>query len=108
MPGHGCARELMKLPRAVALMSLAPALALAAFDYPATKTVDHTDDYFGTKVADPFRWLEDVDSADTKAWVVGENKVTFEFLSKLVQRDAIKQRLTELVNYPRFSLPSKE
>lgn len=89
-------------------MTLAPALALAAFDYPTTKTVDHTDDYFGTKVADPFRWLEDVDSADTKAWVVGENKVTFEFLSKLVQRDAIKQRLTELVNYPRFSLPSKE
>ncbi len=89
-------------------MSLAPALALAAFDYPAAKKVEQTDDYHGTKVADPFRWLEDVDSADTKAWVVGENKVTFEFLSHLVQRDTIKQRLTELVNYPRYSLPTKE
>ena len=86
----------------------APLCALAAFNYPVSKTVDHTDDYFGTKVADPYRWLEDVDAADTKSWVTDQNKVTFDFLATLSKRDAIKQRLLELLNYPRFGLPSKQ
>ena len=98
-------RKIARLPLVAALV---PVLALAAVTYPTSKTVDHIDDYHGTKVADPYRWLEDVDSADTKAWVGAENETTFGFLKNLPQRDAIKQRLTELINYPRFSLPRKE
>ncbi|HVT71992.1 MAG TPA: prolyl oligopeptidase family serine peptidase [Lacunisphaera sp.] len=90
------------------LAALAPTLALAAWHYPASKTVDHVDDYFGTKVADPYRWLEDLDSPDTAAWVQAENRVTFDFLATLKNRAAIKQRLTELYNYPRHDLPFKE
>jgi len=99
----------MKTIRSLFVLSAAlPALALAAWNYPAAQPTDHTDDYFGTKVADPFRWLEEVDSAGTRAWVASENKATFDFLAKIPQREAIKQRLTELYNYPRFSLPAKE
>lgn len=79
-----------------------------ASPYPPSPTVPQTDDFFGTKVADPYRWLEDLDSAETAAWVGAQNKVTFDFLAKLGQRDAIKQRLTELYNYPRHDLPFKE
>ena len=85
-----------------------PLWAVAVWNYPAAKTVPQVDDFFGTKVADPYRWLEDVDSAETKAWVEAENKVTGDFLAKLPQREAIKKRLLELLNYPRYSLPSKE
>jgi len=87
---------------------IAPVIALANWNYTASKTVDHTDDYHGTKVADPFRWLEDVDSADTAAWVGSQNQTTFSFLATIPEREAIKQRLTELYNYPRYSLPNKE
>ena len=97
-----------KIARLLLLTALGPLLAHAAWDYPAAKPTGHTDDYFGAKVADPFRWLEDVDSAGTKTWVEGENKATFDFLAKIPQREAIKQRLTELFNYPRYSLPAKE
>ena len=85
-------RKIARLPLVAALV---PVLALAAVTYPTSKTVDHIDDYHGTKVADPYRWLEDVDSADTKAWVGAENETTFGFLKNLPQRDAIKQRLTD-------------
>ncbi len=96
------------IPLALFGAVLVPALATAAWNYPATKTVEHFDDYPGARVADPFHWLEDVDAADTKAWVQAENKVTFDFLATIPQRDAIKQRLTELFNYARYSLPSKQ
>ncbi|MBI3885467.1 MAG: S9 family peptidase [Opitutae bacterium] len=92
----------------LALGCASPLCSATAATYPAAKTVEQTDDYHGTKAADPFRWLEDVDSAETKAWVGAENEVTNDFLKKLPQRDAIKARLTELINYPRFSLPEKE
>ena len=98
-------RKIARLPFVAALV---PVLAFSAVTYPTSKTVDHIDDYHGTKVADPYRWLEDVDSTDTKAWVGAENETTFGFLKNLAQREAIKQRLTELINYPRFSLPRKE
>jgi prolyl oligopeptidase len=73
--------------------------------YPATKKIDQVDDYFGTKVADPYRWLEDDNAADTKEWVQAENAVTFDYLRKIPFREKIRQRLTEIFNYPRYSSP---
>lgn len=75
--------------------------------YPDTRRVDQFDDYHNTKVADPYRWLEDPDSPETKAWVEAENKVTFGFLASIPPRPKIKQRLTQLWNYERFGLPLK-
>jgi len=77
----------------------------AKLAYPATKKVDQVDDYFGTKVADPYRWLEDDNAADVKEWVQAENAVTFDYLGKIPFREKIRQRLTEIFNYPRYSSP---
>jgi len=76
--------------------------------YPKAKTVDQIDDYHGVKVADPYRWLEDTDSADTHAWVEAENKLTFSYLDKIPYREAIRERLLKLVNYERFTTPEQE
>jgi prolyl oligopeptidase len=76
--------------------------------YPPTRTVDVLDEYHGTKVPDPYRWLEDVDSRETRDWVEAENRVTFSFLEQIPQRDAIHRRLTTLWNYPRYSAPFKK
>ncbi len=76
--------------------------------YPTTKTVEQTDDFFGTKVSDPYRWLENDTAADTKEWVQQQVAVTQEYLSKIPFRDAIKKRLTELWNYEKYSAPFKE
>ncbi len=76
--------------------------------YPPAAKVDQVDDYHGVKVADPYRWLEDANSGETKAWIEAENKVTFAYLAKIPQREAIRKRLTELANYERFSAPFKE
>lgn len=88
--------------------ALAPLVALAAYDYPVSKTVEHVDDYHGTKVSDPYRWLEELDSADTKAWVAAQNALTDSVVDKFPERIVIRKRLTELWNYPRTGLPSKE
>jgi len=76
--------------------------------YPVAKKVDQTDDYHGTRIADPYRWLEDANSAETKAWVDAENQVTQAYLAQIPQREAIRQRLTQLWNYERYSTPYKE
>ncbi len=76
--------------------------------YPSAKKIDQIDDYHGTKIADPYRWLEDLDSPDTKAWVEAENHLTFGFLNDIPERAQIKARLTKLWNYERFSAPFKE
>jgi len=73
--------------------------------YPESKKVDVVDDYFGTKVADPYRWLEDSKSPEVKAWVEAQNKVTFAYLDKIPYREKLRTRLTELYNYPRISAP---
>jgi prolyl oligopeptidase len=73
--------------------------------YPKTAKVDHVDTYFGVKVADPYRWLEDDNSEQTRQWVEAENKVTFGYLEQIPQRQAIKDRLTKLWNFERFSAP---
>ncbi|HTS38906.1 MAG TPA: prolyl oligopeptidase family serine peptidase [Candidatus Solibacter sp.] len=77
----------------------------AALTYPKAKTVEQVDDYHGTRVADPYRWLEDTDSADTHNWVEAENKVTFSYLDKIPYRGAIRERLLKLWNYERFTTP---
>ena len=81
--------------------------ANSKFDYPEVKTVEHFDDYFGTKVADPYRWMEDLNSPEVKQWVQEENKVTFGYLETIPQRQAIKRRLEEVWNYERYNAPVK-
>ena len=79
----------------------------ATIVYPKAKTVDQVDDYHGVKVADPYRWLEDTDSADTHAWVEAENKLTFGYLDQIPYRGAIRDRMTKLWNYERFTAPAQ-
>jgi len=76
--------------------------------YPKAKTVDQVDDYHGMKVADPYRWLEDTDSAETHDWVEAENKVTFSYLDQIPYRGAIREGLLKLWNYERFSVPEQQ
>ncbi|MEZ5429514.1 MAG: prolyl oligopeptidase family serine peptidase [Pyrinomonadaceae bacterium] len=75
--------------------------------YPETRKSDQTDDYFGTKVADPYRWLENNDSKEVADWVEAENKVTFDYLERIPYREAVKDRLTELLDYPKIGAPSR-
>ncbi len=78
------------------------------FNYPQTAKVDVVDDYHGTKVADPYRWLEDLDSKETAAWIEEQNKVTFGYLNTLPQRGPIKTLLTKLWDYERWGVPFEE
>ncbi|MFV5687175.1 prolyl oligopeptidase family serine peptidase [Flavobacterium sp. ZT3R25] len=73
--------------------------------YPITRKGETMDLYFDTKVADPYRWLEDDKSAETGAWVKAQNKVTYEYLSKIPFRDALKTRLEKLWNYEKIGAP---
>ena len=82
--------------------------AQTRIEYPATKKVEQTDDYHGTKISDPYRWLEDDNSSETKAWVEAQNKVTFGYLNGIPERAKIKARLTELWNYEKYSAPSEK
>ena len=77
-------------------------------DYPVAKKVDVVDDYHGTKVPDPYRWLEDADAPDTRAWVEAENKITFGFVRSAPYYEEVKQSLTELWNYEKYSAPFKK
>lgn len=76
--------------------------------YPTTKKVDTVTDYFGTKLNDSYRWLEDDMSSATEAWVVEQNKVTFDYLAKIPYREELKQRLEKLWNYEKIGSPFKE
>jgi len=93
---------------------LLPALAAgagsldAAVSYPATRSTNQVDVYHGVTVADPYRWLEDDNSPETRAWVAAQNQVTFDYLKQIPQRDAIHKRMEQLWNYERYSVPFKE
>lgn len=76
--------------------------------YPPSPKSDRVDNYHGTQVPDPYRPLEDPDSQETKAWVEAQNKVTFAYLNEIPAREKIKQRLTKLWNYEKYSIPFKE
>jgi prolyl oligopeptidase len=92
-----------------ALVSISHAQEPKKLQYPDTKKVDQTDDYHGTKVADPYRWLEDDVrvNKDVAAWVEAQNKVTFGYLEGIAEREAIKKRITDLFNYEKLSAPFK-
>lgn len=106
---------MMKAPRLFA--TFAPAFVVAALwaplgaqrlAYPPTKKVDHADTYFGTRVADPYRWLEEENSPETTAWVEAENKVTFAYLASIPYRDKLKARLETLFNYAKYGAPGRK
>ncbi len=78
------------------------------FNYPATRKGEQVDNYHGTEVADPYRWLENPDSTETKAWVEAQNKVTFNYLEQIPARDQIKKRLTKLWDYEKYGVPYQE
>src|SRR4051812_26525730 len=73
--------------------------------YPDTKKIDHVDDYSGVKISDPYHWLEDANSAETKQWVEEENKITFGYLDQIPARKKIRERMTQLWDYERYSSP---
>ena len=89
-------------------LMLISALSFSQIKYPDTKKVDQQDDYFGTIVKDPYRWLEDDNSTETKEWVEEENAVTQNYLSKIPFREKVKERLEEMWNYAKYSSPFKE
>ena len=95
--------------RAVMLLGLTGTVAVSqSLEYPRARRTDVVDDYFGTKVPDPYRWLEDTDSPETQEWVKAENEITSAYLEKLADREAFKERLTKLLNYERYTAPSWE
>ena len=77
------------------------------FNYPIARQADQIDNYHGIDVADPYRWLEDPDSEETRTWIEGQNQVTSGFLAQIPQRDRIKERLTQLWDYEKFGIPFK-
>jgi len=81
--------------------------AMAQLTYPKTRKVDHVDQYHGVSVADPYRWLEDDNSSDTKAWVKAQNEVSFGYLEKLPLRETFKKRIEVLSNYEKLSAPTR-
>lgn len=104
---------MMRLSRPVAVpFAIAFVVPLLAADpplvYPKTRTVDQVDELHGVKVADPYRWLEDLDSAETAAWVQAQNEVTFGYLEQIPARRKIHRRLTHLWNFERYGIPFQE
>jgi prolyl oligopeptidase len=89
------------------MMTIFSAAQTSPLIYPQARRGDQVDDYHGTKVSDPYRWLEDTDSAETHAWVEAENKLTFGYLEQLPYRQAVRDRLTKLWNYERFTVPGQ-
>jgi prolyl oligopeptidase len=83
-------------------------LPLMKVNYPETKTIDHTDNYFDSIVPDPYRWLEDDRSTETGEWVKSQNEVSFDYLNKIPFRGAIRERLAKLWDYEKYSAPFKE
>jgi prolyl oligopeptidase len=75
--------------------------------YPAARQVDQTDDYFGTPVSDPYRWMEDVDSPELKTWIDAENELTQSYLAQIPVRETMQRRLMELINFERYTAPAR-
>ena len=84
------------------------AAAAQSITYPNARVTQQADNYFGTSVPDPYRWMEDVDSPEVKTWVDAENALTHSFLADVPARDRIHARLMELNDYERFTAPERE
>ncbi len=101
-----------KLVAAALAAACAGVLALQGFaaqppsgDYPESRKEDKVDEYHGVKVPDPYRWLEDSDTDETRSWIGDQNKLTFAFLDKIAERPQINRRLTKLWDYERYGIP---
>jgi prolyl oligopeptidase len=105
MPNFRCPRCLGAIGLALAVSA---AVVAQPFQYPPSKKVDHVDTYHGTKVPDPYRWLEDDNAPDTVAWVEAQNKVTFPYLERIAFRQPLFERVKALNNYERYSAPSRK
>lgn len=97
----------MRFQSVLAFLAMLSSLTAQRLPYPQTRKVEQVDVYHGTKVADPYRWLEDDRSAETAQWVEAENKVTFAYLDSIPYRAQLKSRLETLYNYPKYSSPRR-
>ena len=92
----------------VVLMTVTIAAQQGPYQYPQAKKVNQVDDFFGTKIADPYRWLEDSDAPGTRAWIDAQNALTFAYLKQIPERERISKRLWALWDYERYGIPSRE
>jgi prolyl oligopeptidase len=106
MKKHGFALAILAVAF-LALTAIGFLTSAQELQYPKSKKVDHIDTYHEVKVPDPYRWLEDENSAETSGWVEEQNKVTFAYLEKIPFRAKIEERLEKLYNYPKYSPPSR-
>ena len=88
-------------------VALTSSLASSTLNYPVARKVEQMDDYFGTAVSDPYRWMEDVDSAELKTWVDAENELTQSYLARVPVRETMQNRLMELINFERYTAPAR-
>ncbi len=105
--GSGLKKSVLLILAACLLSTSGKALAAGPIVYPKARVSDQVDNYHGTKVPDPYRWLEGADTEEINTWIAAENKLTFGLLDQIPERDQIKKRLTKLWNYERFGLPTK-
>src|SRR5688572_26128296 len=96
--------QLLSIVLTGGFMTMPATLAAERLSYPQTRRVEQFDDFHGTRVADPYRWLEDDvrESSEVAAWVEAQNKVTFAHLEDIPARETLRKRLTELWNYEKF------
>jgi len=87
--------------------SAAP-IGAQTLQYPAARKSDVVDDYHGTRVPDPYRWLEDPDSPESRAWIEAENRLTAAYLAEIPARGTIRERLTKVWNYPKYGAPFRK
>ena len=92
----------------LAAVAIAPLAHAQRLQYPASKKGDVVDDYHGTRIADPYRWMENLGSPETGAWIAAQNALTRSYLDNLPYRETLRKRITELWDYPKVGLPFRE
>ena len=95
------------LPMALAIAIATALAAQSPLTYPTTRKAEVVDDYFGVKVADPYRWLEDDNAPETRAWVKAQNKLSSGYLAQIPERSMIRERITRLWDFEKYSAPIK-
>src|SRR5688572_24359543 len=98
-------KSLLRL-RYLLLVALEISILAAPLSYPPARRADLVENHHGTQVADPYRWMEDLDSPETRAFVVAQAKLTDSYLAEIPSREAIQQRLTKLLDYEKFGTPT--